>query len=78
MSDILEKHRKLLAAQDSKLPQMTIREMGEVIGSESTSYIKWILDKLIDAGLAVKIQRGDKHIYRLVEPGYKHNPGAHE
>jgi hypothetical protein len=75
---IEEKHRKLLEAQKKQHPTLTMSEMGDVLGSESSGYVSWLLDKLVKAGLAEKIQRGGKHVYRMVEAGYKHNPEKHE
>ena len=78
MRDINETHQKLLEAQNAHNPAMSIRDMGEVLGTDSPSYVKWLLDKLVAAGLAEKIQRGSKHVYRMVEPKYQHNSERHE
>ena len=72
--DIYEKHQKLLEAQSARSPMLTIREMGEVLDTKSTSYIIWFLEKLVKEGLAVKERRGVKHVYRIISPSYKRNP----
>jgi hypothetical protein len=77
--DIYEKHQKLLDAQSAHSPMLTIREMGEVLETNSTSYVVWFLEKLVKQGLAVKESRGiSKHVYRIISPSYKHNPQADE
>jgi predicted transcriptional regulator len=76
--DIYEKYQKLLDAQNTHSPMLTIREMGEVLNTGSTSYVKFILEKLVKEGLAVKERRGLRNVYRIVSPSYKHNPQADE
>lgn len=71
--DIHEKHKRLLEAQSSRSPLLTLREMGEVLGTNSTSYVVWFLEKLVAQGLAVKERRGLKHVYRIVPQSYRHN-----
>jgi len=70
-----KQHEKLLEAQESALPHLTIREMGNVLGIKSTSHVRYILDNLVDNGLAEKIQRGTTHVYRMVKLAYRHNQG---
>jgi len=78
MTSILEKHQQLLEAQEAKQPQLSLREMGGVIGSESPGYVSWLLSRLVALGLAEKIERGGKHVYRIVPAKYRHNPESHE
>ena len=78
MRDIEETHKKLLEAQEAHPPIMTIREMGGALGSDSPSYVKFLLDKLVDLGLAERVMRGKKHVYRIVNKGYRHNEAKHE
>jgi predicted transcriptional regulator len=75
--DIEKKHKQLLEAQSQRHPTLTMSEMGDVLGSESSGYISWLLEKLVRLGMAEKIQRGGKHVYRIVD-SYKHNPESHE
>jgi len=49
--------------------------MGNVLGIKSTSHVRYILDNLVDNGLAEKIQRGTTHVYRMVKLAYRHNQG---
>jgi predicted transcriptional regulator of viral defense system len=67
MDKITDRYQKLLEAQATHQPTMTIREMGAVLNIRSTSYIRLILDRLVAEGRAVKIRRGLKHVYRIVE-----------
>lgn len=63
--DILDAHKKLLAEQKKRRPSLTIREMAEVVGVSSTSYMIFILNKLEHLGLAKKESRGSYHVYYL-------------
>ena len=65
-------------AQDTHLPMLTLREMGVIMNTKSTSYVQFILNKLVAEGLAIKERRGLKHVYRFVPQSYKHNPQAEE
>ena len=76
--DYSDKHAKLLDAQNKQPPHLTIRQMGEALGIDSTSYIRYILDRLIEQGLVQKIQVGKKHVYRMLRPSYRHNEGKLE
>ena len=76
--DYSDKHAKLLDIQEKQPPHLTIRQMGEALNIESTSYIRHILDSLIEQGLVQKIQVGQKHIYRMLKPSYRHNEGKAE
>ena len=71
--DLHEKYQKLLDAQAAHSPMLTLREMGEVLETGSTSYVVWVLEKLVAQGLAVKERRGLKHVYRIISPSYRHN-----
>lgn len=77
MINIDEVHKQLLEAQNTHPPQLTIREMGSVLEIESTGHMQTILDKLIEDGLAERVQRGSKHVYRILPRKYKHNGGRH-
>jgi DNA-binding transcriptional ArsR family regulator len=66
-----EKHQKLLDAQNAHPPTLTMLEMGEVLDMTSKGHLSWLLGRLVEAGLAEKIQRGTKHVYRMVELKYK-------
>lgn len=70
--DNTDRHQKLLEAQDAHPPTLTIREMGGVLGIESPSHVKYILDDLVEKGLALRVQRGKKNVYRIISPSYKH------
>jgi len=73
--DYSDKHKILLAEQEQQPPHLTIRQMGEALGVESTSHIIYMLEALVAEGLAEKVQVGKKHIYRMLKPSYKHNEG---
>lgn len=73
--DISENHKKLLEAQASAVPTLTIRQMGEVIGKDSPGHVFYILDEMVKQGLAEKVKRGKKHVYRMLPAEYKHNRG---
>ena len=75
LMDYSDKHKILLAEQDQQPPHLTIRQMGEALNIESTSYIRFVLNSLIEQGLAEKVQVGKKHIYRMLRPSYRHNEG---
>ena len=76
--DYSDKHAKLLDIQEKQPPHLTIRQMGEALNIESTSYIRFVLNSLIEQGLAEKVQVGKKHIYRMLKPSYRHNEGKAE
>ena len=76
--DYSDKHAKLLDIQDKQPPHLTIRQMGEALDIDSTSYIRYILDRLIEQWLVQKIQVGKKHVYRMLRPSYRHNEGKLE
>ena len=78
LMDYSDKHAKLLDIQDKQPPHLTIRQMGEALDIDSTSYIRYILDRLIEQGLVQKIQVGKKHVYRMLRPSYRHNEGKAE
>ena len=78
MRDIEETHKKLLEAQSAQFPQMSLRDMGDVLDTPNPSYVRFLLDKLVSLGLAIKIPRGTGHVYRIVEGGYHHNEARHE
>jgi predicted transcriptional regulator len=62
----LEAHQKFLQAQSEKHPTLTLQEMGRLIGVESHSHVTYILENLIREGLAEKIERGKKNVYRIL------------
>ena len=62
-----EAHKKFLEAQNEKKPTLTLKEMGELINVESHSHVTYILDGLIRDGLAEKIKRGAKSVYRILK-----------
>jgi predicted transcriptional regulator len=77
--DISEKHKLLLEAQEKQSPQLTLRQMGEVLGIASTGHIRYILNLMVNEGLAEKTQRGLKSVYHIKSGFvYKHNEGKHE
>jgi hypothetical protein len=63
--DILEAHRQILAVQDRQRPALTIREMMDIINVSSTSYMRFLLDKMIAQGLAEKEERGETNRYHV-------------
>lgn len=63
----LDAHKKFLQAQNQKHPTLTLQEMGDLIGVKSHSHVTYILEGLIRDGLAERIQRGDKSVYRVLE-----------
>lgn len=80
MINVEEKHEILLKAQNAHLPILTLEQMGVALGIKSGSHghVTYILDRLVEAGLAEKIRRGSKHVYRIVDPQYRHNEGRRE
>lgn len=78
MINIDEVHKQLLEAQNTHPPQLTIREMGSVLDNSNPSHVAYILEKLVEAGLAEKVQRGMKHVYRILPQSHKHNGGRHD
>jgi hypothetical protein len=65
-SDLAHRQQQLYQAQQSKAPHLTVREMGDVIGISSTSHVFSILDEMVEQGLAEKVKRGQKHVYRIL------------
>lgn len=64
-----EAHKKFLEAQSTKHPTLTLQEMGDLIDVKSHSHVTYILDNLIREGLAEKIKRGAKSVYRILRGG---------
>jgi len=70
--DNTDRHAKLLQAQEAHPPTLTLREMGDVLDINSLSHVRYILDDLVAKGMAEKIQRGKKNVYRMITPHYNH------
>lgn len=67
MINPLEAHKKFLQAQSQKHPTLTLEEMGDLINVKSHSHVTYILEGLIRDGLAERIQKGKKSVYRVLQ-----------
>ena len=67
MSKIEERHQKMLAFQQEIKPFVpTLRELATLWGDKSTSVVRYYLDKMVAAELAISRSRGKYHSYYAV------------
>ena len=65
--DLKAMHDKLLAEQEKLEPYLTLGRMGEIMNlKERSGTVRYILNKMVDRGMAKKVKFGLVNRYRIL------------